>query len=496
MLIFAIFLMLIVVGLVVMYRTNGFVRILSIYFIAISVNIIVGILYLSKTMQPPIQTGLEYKLFYFFRLMRFPLSTVVRLFNFSIFMYMCASVLYISYLYKLEWFQNIVLFIPCVFMLCMTDPKVSQILFFMSSNHSFDNQYFGNRIAEISININKQLLLIYSVIPIACAIWQYTKKEIFVKKRDILMSGICVLLINVSTYWLLFEGVFKNIMFYSVNVAKLSINTQIKNDFLMITFFLWCIIIILLPIILFKRPFKAFEQTSWKHDFFFKDNSNKEISMIFHSYKNAFLGVLQQFMLVQTNIEKGAYEKALNNADIGKIIAQEQLSVLKKTLGYFDKHNIKLMRVDLVNCIDKAMQRVVLTNGAKFEFEILSGNEYIYILGDEFKLTEAFLNIFINAVDALKNTQDARIRIVIFQEDELVQININDNGTGIDKKNIRKIFRPFFTTKSNLSNGIGLSYVLKVVRQHHGEIGVKSKKNSYTEFQIVLPIYKERGNSL
>ena len=74
-------------------------------------------------------------------------------------------------------------------------------------------------------------------------------------------------------------------------------------------------------------------------------------------------------------------------------------------------------------------------------------------------------------------------------EEDMVMVNIYDNGCGIKKEHFKEIFAPFFSTKkSSDCGGVGLNYVERVVKNHKGEIYVKSKENEYTLFQIVLPI--------
>ncbi|MDD6736325.1 MAG: ATP-binding protein, partial [Clostridiales bacterium] len=126
--------------------------------------------------------------------------------------------------------------------------------------------------------------------------------------------------------------------------------------------------------------------------------------------------------------------------------------------------------------------------------EIHCDADNVEVYGDERHLTECFVNLILNAVEALKikNEAGARIDIMVIVEENLVQVDVQDNGTGIEYKNLTKIFRPFSSTKSNSRGGVGLNYVSNVIKQHHGEIRVKSVVGKYTLFQIVLPMYRKR----
>lgn len=73
--------------------------------------------------------------------------------------------------------------------------------------------------------------------------------------------------------------------------------------------------------------------------------------------------------------------------------------------------------------------------------------------------------------------------------DKYVIIKICDNGTGISKEDMDKIFDPFFSTKPSRYNwGVGLTFSQKIALAHHGRIEVESKINSGTCFSIYLPI--------
>jgi len=73
-------------------------------------------------------------------------------------------------------------------------------------------------------------------------------------------------------------------------------------------------------------------------------------------------------------------------------------------------------------------------------------------------------------------------------EQRRAEINISDNGNGISKKILDKIFQPFFTTKpTGQGTGLGLSMSYDIIKAHGGEIRVQSKEGEGTEFIVQLP---------
>lgn len=103
-------------------------------------------------------------------------------------------------------------------------------------------------------------------------------------------------------------------------------------------------------------------------------------------------------------------------------------------------------------------------------------------------MQEALLVIIKNAIDALGKNKGT-IRINTKHTDKFAIIEICDTGSGIDKKDIEKIFDPFFSTKPSRTNwGVGLTFSQKIVMAHHGRIQVESKLNAGTCFSIYLPV--------
>jgi signal transduction histidine kinase len=78
---------------------------------------------------------------------------------------------------------------------------------------------------------------------------------------------------------------------------------------------------------------------------------------------------------------------------------------------------------------------------------------------------------------------------------ELIQIDISDTGIGIPPENLKKIFDPFFTTKKSQGTGLGLSISLSYIKNHNGDIFVRSEVGKGTTFSIVLPL-RQKGKIL
>ncbi|MCK5514194.1 MAG: response regulator, partial [Deltaproteobacteria bacterium] len=106
--------------------------------------------------------------------------------------------------------------------------------------------------------------------------------------------------------------------------------------------------------------------------------------------------------------------------------------------------------------------------------------------GSAAELREVFTNLINNAVDAMP--QGGNIRIKAFKEDSYIAIKVEDTGSGIANDRKDRIFDPFFTTKGVQSSGLGLSVSYGIIHRHRGTITVDSVEGKGTTFTIKLPI--------
>jgi signal transduction histidine kinase len=109
----------------------------------------------------------------------------------------------------------------------------------------------------------------------------------------------------------------------------------------------------------------------------------------------------------------------------------------------------------------------------------------ILIEGDRAQLKQLFLNIFLNAVQAMHAGGELTVE-AIRREGQKAVVSVQDTGEGIPEENLDRIFDPFFTTKKS-GTGLGLSICYNIVRSHGGEIEVKSRPGRGTTILISLP---------
>ncbi len=114
------------------------------------------------------------------------------------------------------------------------------------------------------------------------------------------------------------------------------------------------------------------------------------------------------------------------------------------------------------------------------------------VTGYSGKLSQVFMNLLSNAFHAVKDKGDVWIRTR--RVDGTVEVEIEDNGVGIPKESLNRIFEPFYTTKPvGQGTGLGLSISYGIIEQHHGRIQVASTPQKGTIFTVRLPVALERS---
>jgi two-component system NtrC family sensor kinase len=117
-------------------------------------------------------------------------------------------------------------------------------------------------------------------------------------------------------------------------------------------------------------------------------------------------------------------------------------------------------------------------------------------IGDRSRLEEVFLNLFINAADAMNGSGKLTIATGLSTNNS-IRILISDTGKGIDKEHLSHIFEPFYTTKEpGQGTGLGLSIAYGIIQKHNGTIDAECNPGTGTTFIISLPAYQGKDGGM
>lgn len=168
--------------------------------------------------------------------------------------------------------------------------------------------------------------------------------------------------------------------------------------------------------------------------------------------------------------------------------------IIRDLVDFSRPSNFELQRVNINECLKEAVEITKVGTKAKnivFEVKLSDDIPNLPLVADQ--LEQVFVNILLNAVDAINETKnddkENRISIESAIADDEVMISFTDSGSGISEENLNKIFEPFFTTKSQgKGTGLGLWVSYGIIKSFQGNIEVQSKPELGTKFTIKLPI--------
>lgn len=148
---------------------------------------------------------------------------------------------------------------------------------------------------------------------------------------------------------------------------------------------------------------------------------------------------------------------------------------------------MKLERIILQGIVDEtistALDRITLRH---IKLKLNYDEKPAYIFADREKLKIAFLNIIINAIEAMEE-EKGMLEVSIEHLPGNYIVKISDNGTGVSDENLSRLFEPYFTSKRN-GMGLGLASTLNIIQSHKAKIDVSSVINEGTKFTISFPI--------
>ena len=217
------------------------------------------------------------------------------------------------------------------------------------------------------------------------------------------------------------------------------------------------------------------------------EEKEKAIIALVHEIRNPLTAIRLINQLMQQAFNDDVNDKLLMQSYIMMVANNTERieKYLRQVLAYKNE-NVQMAPVNICDCIDKALceakDRLFLSNISVSNN--YKGSHWVY--GNDEKLVTAFLNIIINAIEAIK-TDKGKIWISVYKANNSIRITFKDNGTGMSPVVAERMFDPFFSSnKDGHGLGIGLSNVKEIMNMHKANIVADSLPGIGTSVSILF----------
>jgi PAS domain S-box-containing protein len=210
-----------------------------------------------------------------------------------------------------------------------------------------------------------------------------------------------------------------------------------------------------------------------------------------HDFNNLLTAILGNISLAKMYItDPDKAQTKLKEAEKAALRTRD----LNQQLLTFSKGGVPVMRVASIGHLIKESVSFVLS-GSNVKCDYVIPDDLLHVEIDEGQMSQVINNIIINADHSMPEggtvkviCENVKISIddrIPLQEGNYVRVSISDQGTGIPKDHLRKIFDPYFTTKQK-GSGLGLAGAFSIVKRHKGHIEVESELGEGTTFRLYL----------
>jgi len=236
-----------------------------------------------------------------------------------------------------------------------------------------------------------------------------------------------------------------------------------------------------------------------ENDFWHREAIRKErlsaigevITGLSHYAKNILNGLKLAIQALEVSLVMKAQEKTQKS--FNAIKAQEKrISNLVLNMLDYSKERVpirqKVALKEVVEDIADPYADYFVEKNITFESDI--PDDFPEVSIDITGIHRILLNLFTNALDAIKSREKGRISITacLSEDKKSFTMTMEDNGVGVDQKLLERIFDVFYSTKNFEGTGLGLAVVKKIIEEHGGNVSVTSQKDKGSKFFLTLPV--------
>ena len=220
---------------------------------------------------------------------------------------------------------------------------------------------------------------------------------------------------------------------------------------------------------------------------------------IAHDFNNLLTVIITHATFAKEAIAEprpqGDVARVLQAADRARALTQQLLAVSRR-------QGLSLRRLDMNDVLQRLLSMMRRLLPENVPVRLVETPDLSRVQGDSAQLEQVFMNLLINARDAMPSGGDIRIETENVHVDErqvqahpwaqpgeYVRVTVTDTGMGIEREVLDHMFEPFFTTKGGeAGTGLGLAVAYGIVRQHEGIIQCRSEVGAGTSFEVYLPV--------
>ena len=214
----------------------------------------------------------------------------------------------------------------------------------------------------------------------------------------------------------------------------------------------------------------------------------KLISGVAHEVRNPLFGISATVRALANELKDK--EDIRSYVDIIMTETTRLNRLMEDLLNYTRPVKIDKNPSDLSELVQEVLEQLQnLPEGQHAQFDVIAGDKIPAMNMDRNKMKQVLFNLFENGIQHAREVPriEVFLQYLSLADPPEVHLVIKDNGSGISRENLTRVFDPFFTTRKK-GTGLGLSIVRKVVHDHGGRISVESHPGIGTTFRITLPL--------
>ena len=224
---------------------------------------------------------------------------------------------------------------------------------------------------------------------------------------------------------------------------------------------------------------------------------------IAHEIRNPLAGIKASAQILQDGVDNDKLQhqivdRIVREVDKANRLLKEFFKFAKPTRPNLKFHDIEL----IIEGVHLLLKSNFQSKNIEFKTEYETGLPQIFV--DDTQIEQVIINLFLNGIDAMQ--KGGKLKIKVYKKElsvlenargssgnpngklDYVILQIIDSGKGIDKKNLEKIFNPFYTTKVD-GLGLGLSICSRLTQENGGKIDVHTEVGNGTTFTLALPAF-------